>query len=465
MIGKRLTFEDIESSQEIQNWLTQFSANDVLSAKSLLCRLQFISRDDYSNWLLTKLSTYSNLESVAVYAVRKFRNNAKCLWAKGGRTQHRPAQTQGSEDLVSSVISNANRQHNNYFLDHPSLNVLKGQKTRHIVLVDDSIGSGKRVADFVQLMTNSKTFMSWWSGGYITLHILSFARTRQSEEYIQERTPGSDHGKRKIRLSSKLNFDSDLVYDANDLRTRWGNSSQSILSLCSATKKIAKDRRKGFGDVMGNIVFFHSVPNNIPGMLVSKGKGWIPLFPNRSLPDWTIRLLEGTEPSSEITEATFDQLQISNSMVDLLELIKTGLRTRASLSRRLDCDEQIVQNLIDQAIQLGFVSVTNRLLKAGKDYLSKNKKNHIRIAYDYSLYVPKSWCVDQGTVQPSGHYTSGVGVQTDSIDPGLMDGDDGESSLEKTDATATSSPMGDVPQNPSWARERHIPHGPTGLKE
>lgn len=465
MIGKRLTLESIEISQEIQSWLTQLSADDVLTAKSLLCRLQFISRDEYSSWLLNKLNSYSNLESVAIYAVRKFRNNAQCLWQKNGNTQPRPAQTQGSEDLVSSVISNANRRHNNCFLDHPSLTVLKDKKVRHIILVDDSVGSGKRVADFIQLMTSSKTFMSWWSGGYISIHILSYARTRQSEKAIFDQTPGSDHGNRKFRLRTKLKFDSDLVYDAYDIHTRWGNASKAILSLCSSVKKVAKDRRKGFGDVMGNIVFYHSVPNNIPGMLVSGSKGWRPLFPNRSLPDWTISLLEGPESLPETTETVFGQLQISGSLSSLLELIKTGLRTRASLSRRLDCDELITQKCIEQAIKFGFVSKHLRILKAGQDFLHKEQKKKFQRRPDYSLHVPQSWCADQGTVQPSDHDASKARVQTDSIAFELMDGDDGESSLERTDAMATSSPIMDVTQHPSWARERHIHNGPKGLKE
>ncbi|WP_319576553.1 hypothetical protein [uncultured Desulfobacter sp.] len=465
MLGKRLTFENIEKSQNIQNWLSQFSTNDVLTAKSLLCRLRFISRDEFSNWLLSKLTGYSNHGVTAVYAVRKFRKKAQCLWQRSGNTQPRPAQTQGSEDFVSSIISNSNRQHNNCFLDHPSINELKNRKVRHIILVDDSIGSGKRIGDFIQLMTNSKTFLSWWNGGFITLYILSYARTRQSKGVILKRTPGSDHGTRKIRLSSKLRFDNDFVYDAFDIHTRWGNRCQSILSLCSSIKNIAKDRRKGFGNVMGNIIFYHSVPNNIPGLLFSKNNRWNPLFPKRSLPDWTIDLLEKKTDSSENSETAFEQIQFSESMGPLLKSIKAGLRTRASLSRRLDCDECITQGLVDQAIQLGLISHTKRLLKAGEDYLLKENGENSTRKPDYTLYVPQSWCADQETIQPSDHDVSETRVQTDSIDPESMDGDDGESSLERTDAMATPSPMRDVPQYPSWARERHIPHGPTGLKE
>ncbi|MGE9266733.1 MAG: phosphoribosyltransferase-like protein [Verrucomicrobiales bacterium] len=465
-IGKKLSFGKIENSPEIREWLSQFSSNDVLAAKSLLSSLQFISWNEFADWLESKLTNYADSGcSTAVYAVRKFRKNAKYLWSKQGATQHRPAQTQGSEDLVSSVISKSNKGNKDLFLDHPSLTQLRSKKVRNIVLVDDSIGSGKRVADFIKLMTNCATFLSWWSGGYVRIHVVSYARTTQAERVILESIPGSDHGLRKHPISSKVKFDSDIVYDARSIRRRWGSSSQPILSLCSSVKKIAKDRRKGFGDIMGNLVFYHSVPNNIPGMLYSRRKGWKPLFPDRSLPQWVPELLEHSGNASQQAASAPHQLEVSENMGEFLHLVKAGIRTTSSLSRRLDCSDPITQGLIAQAVQLGFISSTNRLLKAGENYLHEKRKARPRIGPDYLLYIPQSWCAGRETVQPSDHDASGAMTQTDSIDPTSMDGGGGESPLERTDAMAPSSPIRDVPQHPSWARERHIPNGPTGLKE
>lgn len=462
-LGKKLRLESIDNSPEIQAWLRQFHASDVLTAKSLLSRLQFISWDEYSTWLGSKLKGYSALgSSTAVYAVRKFRNNAKYLWGRGGKTQYRPSQTQGSEDLVSAIISKSNKDNGNILLDHPSLGQLKIKQVRNIILVDDSIGSGKRVTDFIQLMANCKTFLSWWNGGFIKIHILSYARTLQAEQNILDRTPGSDHGLRKFPVSAKLKFDSDLVYDATSISRRWGNSSQAILSLCSSGKKIPKDRRKGYGEIMGNLVFYHSVPNNIPGMLYCRNKDWKPLFPNRSLPDWIPLLLDDSSGTKVKGSEKPNQLSVSNNMGEILSLIKSGIRRKPSLSRRLDCDEAITQNIINQAVQLGFISSKMRLLKAGADYLKQTQNIRSRINPNYSLFIPQSWCAGRGTVQPSDHDTSGAMTQTDSIELKSMDGGDGESPLERTDAMATLSPIRDVPQHPSWARERHIPNGPTG---
>jgi hypothetical protein len=458
---KQLTIEKIDNSSEIKDWLSQFSFSDVSVAKSLLCRLEFVSRDNYSRWLLEILKNYTNKGSCAIYAVRKFDKKIKCLWDNNGCVQPRPPQTQGSEDLVASVISNSNRQNNNFFIDHPSLDVLRENKVRHILLIDDSIGSGQRVSNFIQLMTSNKTFLSWWNGGFLTIHILSYARTRQSEQVIKKRTPGSDHGKRKYRLSHKLIFDSTIVYDAFDLHNRWGNRSQAIISLCNSYHNVKRKWRKGFGDVMENLVFYHSVPNNIPGILFYRSPSWEPLFPGRSLPDWLIQLLEQKQSTSHKNRQV-DRLPISNEMINLLQSIKSGVRTKASLSRRMDCDISIISDLICRSKKLGFITDHLRLTKSGYDLLFHKKLNSYKVTPNYSLYIPQSWCVDQGTVQPPVHDALQAHEQADSIDSMSMDGDDGESSLERTDATATSSPMRDVPKHPSWARNRHIPHGPMG---
>ena len=459
-MGKHLSLESIDQSQDIQTWLTQFSVDDILTVKSLLSRLEFISRKEYSVWLTKALSLYSDLNHVAIYSVRKFREEEKCLWQEDGKTQPRPASTQGSEDFVSSIISNANRQHDNCFLDNPSLPDLRKYRVRDIILVDDSIGSGKRISDFIRMMTNSKTFLSWWSFGFIMFHIVSYARTIQSERFIQTHLVGSDHGKRKYRVSSKLEFNSYVVYDVENKQGRWGDNSQSIQSLCISNKKIEKRFRQGFGEVMGNIIFYHSVPNNVPGILFQRSDKWRPLFPGRVLPEWLITLLENQDSLSQSVGVITRSFPLSNDLIRLLQLVKTGVRKEKSLAYQLECDIQIVQRLINSALSLGLIIPQKRLTKAGKELLARKKHCIYKENYNYSLYIPQSWCVDQGAVQPSDD--TSIVSKTDSIAVRSMDGDDKVLSLERTDATATMSPIKDVTQHPSWASEAPHPSWPHG---
>jgi hypothetical protein len=463
----KLDLNMIEGSKEIQAWLDQLGDANRLSAISLLCNLNFITRDGYSNWLLNKLENYTDKQPCAIYAVRKFEETPQSLWQGNGDVQYRPATAQGSEDLIASLIANAKKQYKDVFLDHPGLNELREHKVKNILLIDDSIGSGKRVADFIKLMTNNATFLSWWSFGFLKIYVLSYARTRQAEQFIYSNIPSTDYANRKYKLSDKLKFDSDIYYDAYCMSKRWGYSYSEILKLCEKTTQIKIKYRKGFGDIMGNIIFYHSVPNNIPGMLFINNKGWQSLFDNRSCPQWLISLLENkrtiASPSKYIKTI---ELLIPKQAYQMLLMIKKGIRTKPSLSRRLDVDVIVISQLIESCIQSGLLSAKLRLTNIGFEYLiNRRENNKNKIIPDYSLFIPDFWCVGRVTVQPSVLDDRKAEVHTDSVEFISMDGDGGESSLERTDAKATSSPICVITHKPSTTQMCNDTCGPVGLKE
>ena len=461
-MGIYLNTDQIEKSPEIQSWLNQFASSNIPIAKDILRHICFIPRDEYSTFLLNKLAEYSQLPHTAIYSVRKFDHMPSCLWEETGVTISRPASALGSEDFITSIIAVANKKWNNCFLDSPDLLTLREKRIRNILLVDDAIGSGKRISSFIKLMTNNKTFMSWWNGGFITIHILSFACTYQAKELIIKNTPGSNHGKRKKRVGEKIKFSSEIIYDSYNLHHRWGSNCDSILELCKSIKKIGFPL--GYGNTMSNLVFFHSVPNNIPGILFHKTKKWNPLFENRSFPLWLKKLLENPKCLG-IKTRTVSRLKISDSSYEILASIKKGVRTCAALARRIDSNEQNIKQIVNQAITLGLVSPSMRITKAGQDYLLKKEKGQEKKQYNYAMYIPFSWCVGQKYIQPSSQGTLKVSGQTDSADLCSVDGEGGISSLERTDAIAISSPIMGITQ-PHRGLGSVIPiTAPEGLKE
>ena len=252
-------------------------------------------RDTYAGWLQGRLDHYSDGKS-ALYSVRKYSKVAKSAWQKSGKLHQIPATTQGSEDFVRSEISRGIKKHGKCLLDHPSIASLRSNKVKSIVLIDDSLGSGDRVSRYINLFLAHPTMKSWWSYGLLHLYILSYARTRQAEDNIIIGLPGSSHNTKKYPSYSKITFDSEYVYEPGMSRRRWGDRWLGIKSLCANCKKIRKEMRFGYGEVMGNLIFYHSVPNNIPGVLHSKNKGWRPLFPHRVVPRWVEDLLKIKAP-------------------------------------------------------------------------------------------------------------------------------------------------------------------------
>ena len=396
--SKQLSYDMILGSPEISNWLSQFEGAKRTTAISLLSQLRFVTRDVYSAWLIGKLNPTQFTDKSAIYAVRKFPDNQKSLWDNVGKVINRSATALGSEDLVYSLVANAVRKHKKSFLDHPSLDILKAEKIHNIILIDDSIGSGKRVSDFIESMMFSKTFKSWWSFGFIKFHIIAIARTCESEKAIVVNTCGSDHGCRKHRKSSKFQFISEIVYSKKCLENRWGTQYQDILGLCDSQTKIEKTWRRGFGEVMGNIVFYHSVPNNIPGMLFYKGNEWNPLFSERVVPLWLCSLLDNQTVQAESKSCSVSGFTASvpREIIQLLRLIKRGVRNLSSLALRMDSENIVLEEMIEKILQAGLISDRMRLTEAGLKILSQRDSKEIKSkTWNRNLYIPKSWCADQ----------------------------------------------------------------------
>jgi hypothetical protein len=451
---KKLSFDSIERSPEIQSWLNQFPKEKQSTAIDLLSKLRFVTRDSYSEWLKFTLLNFKT-SRCAIYAIRKFGDEIQSLWDSDGETVSRPSSSLGSEDLVQSVVANLIKLDGKRFSDNPSLEHLKKNKIHDIVLLDDSIGSGQRVSSFIQMMMVNKTFRSWWSLGWIRLHILAFSRAVSADERIIKSIPGSDHHKRKHPKSGKVNIDSHLAHHDNSYGNRWGINFQIIVDLCRSQKEIPGTYKLGYDETMTNIVFYHSVPDNMPGVLWFNESKWRPLFPGRSVPEWLPRILDG-DFSNQIPRTP---IVPSEQLIDILGFVKRGIRNATSLAHSLGFDPQVVKQLMAQGRAAGLLTDTNRITEAGKRVL-RPQKNDDKHSFNRSLYVPRISCVGWGTVQPS---APGRLVQTDStVDSSTLDGEAGQASLERTDAKTASPSLSVMPQLPSKPRMGHDTHGPKG---
>ncbi|MDR0534146.1 MAG: hypothetical protein LBH01_09335 [Verrucomicrobiales bacterium] len=372
----------IEDSPEINTWLNQFSNTQQTTALELLTRLQFISREEYSKWLQDILTKMAN-EPCGLYAVRKFDNPIVSLWDKDGNLCPRPSSSLGSEDFIQSEISRLMKIGNSLFKDHPSLKELRDNKIKKIVLIEDSISSGQRVSDYVRLMMNNSTMRSWWSSNIIKLHIVSYSRTSNSVDRIIKSLPGQNRKRRRHLNEEKIEFIGELLHHEDYISNKWGKYYRNIRDLCESIKYVRSEYRLGYGDMMSNIVFHHSVPDNLPGVLwYNESKRWKPLFDGRSFPNWLLALLENNKNGGRRPEM--------QAMLRLLKVINKGIRNKSTMSHILGLDVPVIDSLISRARSAGFVGANNRLTKVGKEKIWKLKENANSISYDRSLYIPKN---------------------------------------------------------------------------
>lgn len=394
-----LTLSQTDSSPEVAAWLSQFkSEEDRLTAKHMLLRLRFVSSDRFSVWLKQTLADFSIEEKHAIFAVRKLvdsqdRKDSKLTYFdEQGCAPNRPSGSQGSEDLVNSVISNylKNTSLSQVFFDHPSIEVMRSKKIRHLILIDDSIGSGSRIVEFINAMHTNKTFRSWWSFGWIKITVISYARNSSAASYIYKSVPEGSKPNRKYRNKDKISFSSAYVYKSEWMEQNWGERYAEIHRLCEKITALSKNYRLGYKNSFSNIIFFHSVPNNIPGILhFNRPPKWHALMPYRSMPDWLMQLLSGAVAAPKLSH----KRSLTPELQQLLQLIKSGVRAEPTLALRLNLDVFYTRQLVEQAMSLGLLTEQKRLTDDARERLHSLKNQTPVEKFNYELYIPRSWRV------------------------------------------------------------------------
>lgn len=153
---------------------------------------------------------------------------------------------------------------------------------------------------------------------------------------------------------------------------------------------MSKNYRLGYKNSFSNIIFFHSVPNNIPGILhFNRPPKWHALMPSRSMPNWLMQLL-----STAVVAPKLPQKQsLTFELQQLLQLIKSGIRAESTLALRLNLDVLYVRKLVEQAVSLGLLTQQKRLTDYAQERLHKLKKQTPLEKFNYELYIPTSWRV------------------------------------------------------------------------
>lgn len=189
----------------------------------------------------------------------------------------------------------------------PTLTQLKTQGIRHIVLVDDVCGSGKRIADYwrsiprhIKSLLSLKRYELW---------IVLYAMTPKGKAVLARAMPN-------FPLSNLI-----AVHPVTDLQ---GMLAPELRTLCENYAELIDMKSSGFGYRGSScpIVFEHGCPNNLPVILWAKRKGWEGLFPNRSIPT-DMRSCFDEDGTERAIEALWraNQPKMALSMLDALEHI------------------------------------------------------------------------------------------------------------------------------------------------
>lgn len=370
-----------------QEWLAQFSETDQEIARKIVASLTLVSHSEFERVVQKSLESISAEYEypVGIFAVREL-DPIKSYFEQftdpdSGRISALVAGTDhGSEARIAATIRNYCKTDPKHLMNHPSLDQMREARCRTVVLVDDFIGSGKRISEFLNSLWVNATFISWMSLHYINIVVVAFS--------------GTDGG---IKRVGQHKSKPDLVIERdcpNFIDMPWGQPLRdSVMDICK--KYSARTCKKrfwgGFGNAFTALVFEHSCPNNAPAILWAPKtlkKPWNPLFPNRVIMSGEKSVFppEISRGDALVTLLDVGQKRLAGSgqllrrgengelILLILALIAKGQRRQSALSFATGLNRKACAQIMQRCVKWSFLTPSFRLTERGRAELTAARK-------------------------------------------------------------------------------------------
>lgn len=366
----------LEESPEAFAWLRQFSAVDREVARQYLRGLRLVSESEFEREIQLQLDALlSNHlgENFALFSVTEPPNQ---FAAAGGR------RTAGSSaDRIRHLIENTHRVHGDRVSPNPTVDSMRAQRIRNVVLVEDFVGSGRRITGFWE-KEMPPSVKSWVSLKWTKVWLVTYAAFDEGLRASVRHIRGLKHEQIRCVLDS-ASTRYWLTPPMRDVFSRYGAAAQS------------SSGGLGFGEGGCNIIFQHGCPNNAPLVLWEEGaKRFRPLFPDRGIPAALQQYFGRTQPL-ERAELLWNERQflIALKLLDDVKhgaprlmqwelVIALGLSSRHStwddpwLSQRMRLSEPAIADLRRDAYRLHLIDTSTHALTAfGRELLARLRKS------------------------------------------------------------------------------------------
>ncbi|MDO3506883.1 phosphoribosyltransferase-like protein [Ralstonia pseudosolanacearum] len=365
----------LESSKQAGDWLAQIhDPVDREIGRQMLRALRLVSHSEFERGLVAEIEAIlssAGKENVALISVPE----PPPKTFEEGKERRTPG---NSADRVSHLIEGLRRVHGNRVLANPTVESMRAERVRNLVIVEDYIGSGKRVSDFwaEQLHPSIK---SWVSYGWTKLWVVAFAMHIEGLRHVSRKIPKLA----KTRIRSVLPASSPGITLTDPMRA---------LAVRCRHRTSKSNIPLGFGGCASLIVFEHGCPNNSPPILWDAKGSWSPIFPNRGIPTDVRSYFDTSNPAQEAeTLWDYGQYKLALGMLDHVQrhqmgqiewqlLLALGHSSRTTWDDNRLCERLLlpvaeVISLRKYAYRLGVLNTqTHQLTVLGEELLSLAKK-------------------------------------------------------------------------------------------
>jgi hypothetical protein len=390
-----------------KEWLCQFDARSVHAARMLLEFLKLVPTDEMERSLTSQLIALCDKTEgrIAVFPVDK----DKALQNRRARFERnkwlKKIAPQLGEDSkiedIAAALTIPPHQRTRYTsagrIGHvlestkgllprrisvaPTLESMRAERVKEIVLVDDLIGSGKSISDYWKCFA-CPTILSWLSRKNCRIWLIAYA--------------GHEEGIRRIESAVKFLSQPTIRIDLRlpAAKTLWPKAIVGLVrEYGELTGRVGASC--GFGNVMSPVVFQYRCPNSTPAILWdSSTHGWKGIFPNRTVPEEIQSCFRTTTSEGRHAELLWSSAQYKLALAYLesepsrkkseehrLLMVVLGLLSRNISMERLSglllVGQAKLSEVLQLATELALITSDDRVTSFGADVLSRSRRTFI----------------------------------------------------------------------------------------
>jgi hypothetical protein len=387
-------------TEKCRLWLEQFALSDRPDAERLLSEFKFVDADTFRHNLSTLITgRLPRDEPAAFYVEREVPSTTKTMYpekkqsrGKGKKPKRRAEglardvirpryvnQVVGSEGVIASLVGQLQRADPSRRWVAPSMDILREQHVRHLVLVTDLIGSGSRISRYLSLLWNTRSIKSWSSYHKVSIWVFAYGATKYGLN---------------LAIQHRSSPTVEVVSECPTLRSI--TSGAALKALCKQYSPAKKDPL-GYKQVGALIAFAHGCPNDVPTIFRLDSKSvkrpWKALFPGRT----TLSIAIDDEPDSlELALDTLGFGAIKHSgaytrssvqqkkMIVLLCAQSRGRRHWNSMTLATGLRLEEIEQLRISAMAQGYLRGNGRLTESGFALLRKLRKPTLITSKSYT---------------------------------------------------------------------------------
>lgn len=265
---------NLKDIPQVESWLSQFEVPDLYVVEHMLRRLRYVSFEELEAWLhesvkglLEEIEKRDGRVAIAVFPV------AKPFIHKFNKDKEQKLPNDSAGRIAHS-LKNIERDLPQFVELSPRLESMREKKVKHIVFVDDFVGTGNRFSASWKTMV-PPSVKSWCSRGWCKIWLLTFAAHKSGLNSIV----------RKVRPLHPNQVRANVIIEKSFFLEN--ESMGAVLQKYGAP--LGRGRQAmGYGNLASPVIFQYGCPNNVPLMFWFRPSrvsriAWRPLFPNRSV--------------------------------------------------------------------------------------------------------------------------------------------------------------------------------------